>query len=107
MAIAHCLAVCRRARGVYPHEQPATRLASLQAMRPRTTRRDAAPPHDLTRDKVWEIERPRHALHKTSYQKCSRGRDEERRLVADCLGGPFTCAQLYWPKPNTDTVGEF
>src|SRR5262245_2774108 len=37
-----------------------------------TTRREAAPPPDLTRDKVWEMERPRHAQHSAPYQKSTQ-----------------------------------
>ena len=42
---------------VHGHEKASKRLASLQAMRPGMARRDAAPPPDLTRDKVREIAR--------------------------------------------------
>jgi hypothetical protein len=57
-----CRSISRRVSkvegGVHEHEKASKRRASVQAMRPAAERRDAAPPPDVTRDKVGYMARP-------------------------------------------------
>jgi len=57
ISFAQCLAVCSKvADEVHGHEKALKRLASLQAMRPAPARRYPAPPPDVTRYKLRDIE---------------------------------------------------